>query len=55
MYHANGKQRGTAGNYEDLTGAYNLVKTAFYQGERLAPADAHNPKVAGSNPAPATR
>ena len=36
MYHANGKQRGTAGNSGYLTRHPDQVKMAVYQGERLA-------------------
>ena len=39
MYHANGKQRGTAGNNGDLTRRRDRVRTALYQGECLTPAE----------------
>jgi hypothetical protein len=55
MYHANGKQRGTGGNSGDLKPLNRCEKMDIYQGERLNLAEAHNPKVAGSNPAPATK
>jgi hypothetical protein len=35
MYHANGKQRGTAGNNGNLTRLAEQEKMAVYQGERL--------------------
>ena len=53
MYHANGKQRGTPGSSGHLTKQPDQEKMAVYQGERLVGC-AHNPKVVGSSPIPAT-
>ena len=55
MYQASGKQRGTPGNSGDLTRPAEQAKMASTREDASFWQPSHNPKVAGSNPAPATK